>query len=426
LTSLSVKTAKALPESGLTGLEVAKKVSVSPEGESEILAVSATDQDPAFATTLANEFATQFVDFSREIENDKVVRAQKLAEAQFAGLSEGEQNGSKGHTLEQRILELETLSSIQTGRAEVAQTATEPESQSSPNTKKNVALGLVVGILLAIAAIFLREQLDRRIRTAEELEDLYGAPVVAGVPESKNGGLDDVAVSEAILMLRANLRYIGPTGDRSSLLLTSAGPEEGKTMVAWSLAQAEAAAGERVLLIEADMRRPSLTRISGTRSADGLGLVLAGGAEPADAIRSLNDVDVLAAGPPPPNPSELLDSKQMTKLLDWSEAHYDRVIIDTPPAGVVADAVPLFGKVGAVLVVGRLRQATRDGVKDLSELLLRLDAPFVGIVANGVPRPAKSSYYQPYQPSSAEEALPQSAVNGSVARPKDTRSKTRD
>lgn len=422
LTSLSVRTAKALPEAHLTGLQVEEKVSVTPEGESELLAASATDSDPAFATTLANEFATQFVEFSREIETAKVERAQQLAEAQFAGLSEAEQTGTKGRTLEKRIIELETLAAIQTGRAEVAQAATEPESPSSPNTKKDVALGLVVGILLAIAAIFLREQLDRRIRTTEELEELYEAPAVASLPESKEGGgLGDVAVGEAVLMLRANLRYIGPSEDHRSLLLTSAGPREGKTMVAWSLAQAEAAAGERVLLVEADLRRPSLSRVAGLSGVDGLGLVLAGGAKPTEKIRTMNGVDVLAAGSPPPNPGDLLDSQRMSKLLEWAEANYDRVIVDTPPAAVVADAVPLFGKVGAVLVVGRLRHATRDGAETLRDQLRRVNAPFVGLVVNGAPRPAKSSYYRSFNPATTPPR-DDDAVNGSVERP---RKKTR-
>jgi capsular exopolysaccharide synthesis family protein len=397
LEALSVRTAKGL-KSDLSGAEVREKVSVSPEGESELVSISATDPSPAFAARLANEFAQEFVSFGREIETAKVKRSQKLAEAQLEGLSEEERVGTTGRTLQRRIVELETVATIQTGRAEVAQPATTPESPSSPNTKKNVALGLVVGILLALAAIFLREQLDRRIRGPEEIEELYGVPILGTVPTSKaaaHGG-GDAAVSEAVLMLRANLRYIDGARERRSLLLTSAAPQEGKTMVAWNLARASAGAGERVLLIEADLRRPTLAEVAGTTSTDGLGLVLAGGEHPERAIRTIAGVDLLPAGPAPPNPAELIEGARMTKLLEWAESNYDRVIIDTPPASLVADAVPLFGQVGAILTVARLGHSARDAVEHLSDQLRRLHAPLVGVVVNGAPRPTETSYYRPW------------------------------
>ena len=393
-----MRTAKAL-NSGLGSDEVRERVSVTPEGESELASVSATDASPALAAKIANEFAEQFVAFGREIETAKVKRVQKLTEAQLEGLSEEERAGRYGRTLQRQIIELETVATIQTGRAEVAQPATTPESPSSPNTKKNVALGLVVGILLALAAIFLREQLDRRIRSPEEIEELYGVPILGTVPTSRaaaHGG-GDSAVNEAVLMLRANLRYIDGAREQRSLLLTSAAPQEGKTMVAWNLARASAGAGERVLLIEADLRRPTLAQVAGTTSTNGLGLVLAGGEHPENAIRSVAGVDLLPAGPPPPNPAELIEGPRMTKLLEWGEANYDRVIIDTPPASLVADAVPLFGRVGAILTVARLGHSTRDAVENLSDQLRRLHAPLVGVVVNGAPRPTETSYYRPWQ-----------------------------
>ncbi|MBS1843680.1 MAG: polysaccharide biosynthesis tyrosine autokinase [Actinobacteria bacterium] len=396
LTTLSVRTAKAVG-GGLTGAEVSEKVEVSPEGESELVSIAATDPSPVFAAKLANEFAKQFVSFGREIETAKVTRAQKLAEAQLESLSSSERSGPSGKTLERRIVELQALATIQTGRAELAQRATVPESPSSPNTKRNVALGLVVGILLAIAAIFLREQFDRRIRDSDEIEELYGVPTLGTIPNSKalaRGGTD-AAVSEAMMMLRANLRYIDAGRQSRSLLITSAAPREGKTMLASSLARASAEAGERVLVIEADMRRPTLAQVLKIAPAPGIAMVLAGAEHPETAIKQADGIDVLLAGPPPPNPAELLESNRMTKLLEWAEGEYDRVIIDTPPASLVADALPLFGKVGAVLTVARLGESTRDSVEQLSEHLRRLGAPLVGVVVNGVARPSETSYYRP-------------------------------
>ena len=398
LQALSVKTAKALPESGLSANQVSEKTAVAPEGESELLAVSATDTDPAFAARLANEFAEQFVSFSREIEAAKVRRAQKLAEAQLEGLTEEQRQEQTGQILERRIVELDTLATLQTGRAEIAQEATAPESPSSPKTKRNVALGLLVGILLAIAAIALREQLDRGIRDADELEDLYGAPVLGTIPVGKpaaSGG-SDPATAEAFRMLRANLRFLGG-GAPSSVLLTSSVPQEGKTMVAWGLARAETGAEQHVLVIEADLRRPTLAEVAGTTSQTGLGLVLAAEEDAQHAIRTVKGVDLLVAGPTPPNPGELLESHRMSELLHWAESNYDRVIIDSPPASLVADSTPLFSKVGAVIAVGRLGKSTRDSVEQLHDHLVRLHAPLVGVVVNGAGRPTETSYYRPWQ-----------------------------
>ncbi|MBS1886871.1 MAG: polysaccharide biosynthesis tyrosine autokinase [Actinobacteria bacterium] len=396
LTALSVRTAKAVGH-GVTGIAVSEKVSVSPEGESELVSVSATDPSPAFATLLANEFAKQFVAFGRELESAKVERAQKLAEAQLESLPEAEREGAAGRTLSRRILELKALSTIQTGRAEVAQRATLPESPSSPNTKRNVALGLVVGVLLAIAAVFLREQFDRRIRDPEEIEELYGVPNLATIPASKSasrGGRDPFVV-EAMMMLRANLRYIDAGRSRRSLLITSAAPKEGKTMVAWNLSRAAAAAGESVLLIEADLRRPTLAQVAGTTDGVGLAMVLSGATTPEAAIRAVGGVDLLPAGPLPPNPAELLEGSRMTDLLEWAEETYDRVILDTPPASLVADALPLLGMVGDVLAVARLGVSTRDSTEELRDRLRRLGAPLVGVVINGAGRPSERSYYRP-------------------------------
>ena len=158
------------------------------------------------------------------------------------------------------------------------------------------------------------------------------------------------------MMTRANLRYIDAGRERRSLLITSAAPREGKTMVSWAVARASAAAGKRVLVIEADMRRPTLAQVAGPPAGAGLGIVLAGAEHPETAIRTDRRRRPAPAGPLPPNPAELLENKRMTKLLEWAEGEYDRVIIDTPPASVVADALPLFGKVGAVVDRGAPRQ----------------------------------------------------------------------
>jgi succinoglycan biosynthesis transport protein ExoP len=399
---IAIRTAKALPNAGLDSDEVRERISVAAEGESELIGISATDPSPQLAARLANEFAEQFIDYSREVESAKLIRAQKLTEAKLEALPPAELEGQTGESLARQARELETLATIETGRAELAQRATAPEAPSSPQTKRNVALGVLLGIILAIGVVLLLEQIDRRIRDPEELEAIYGVPILGTIPESasiaRHDGLThpeaDPAAEEAFRMLRANLRYFNARSETGSILFTSAAPQDGKTVVSWNVAYAEAAAGQSVLCIEADMRRPTMARELGFSAEVGLGLVLAESLDARSAIRRIGGVDLLPAGPLPPNPGELLGSRQMRELLDWAHARYDRVIIDTPPATLTADALPLVRQVGGVVIVSRVKASTRDSAERLRDQLENLKAPMLGVVVNRTARPPRSSYYQ--------------------------------
>ncbi|HSR95355.1 MAG TPA: CpsD/CapB family tyrosine-protein kinase, partial [Solirubrobacterales bacterium] len=179
-----------------------------------------------------------------------------------------------------------------------------------------------------------------------------------------------------------------------SILITSSSSEDGKTMVAWNLAQTEAHAGKRILYVEADLRRPTLAEQLHLSSERGLGLVLAGSLDTTAAIQKVRGVDVLPAGPLPPNPAELIDSQRMENLLGWAEQEYDRVVVDTPPAAIVADALPLIKRVDRVLVVVRLRHTRRDAAEHLREQMTIIEAPVIGIVVNGAAAQADDSYYR--------------------------------
>ena len=196
-------------------------------------------------------------------------------------------------------------------------------------------------------------------------------------------------------MLRANLRYFDIDREVESVLVTSAAPGDGKTTVAWNLAAAAAGAGGRVLVIEADLRHPGLANSLGLRGSAGLSTVLAGEATLEATIqeipvqeqasgRGLRTVDVLLAGPLPPNPSDLLESDRMRELIADGERTHDLLVIDTPPTSVVSDAIPLIKQVGGVIVVARLAKTTREAALHLHNQLKNLDARVFGIVVNAV------------------------------------------
>lgn len=399
---VAARTAKALDKPGLTTEDVRGAVTVSPAGESELASVEATAEGPAFAARLANEVARQYISFSKEINQEKIVHAQALVETKLEELTPAERASTSGQDLEAKVRQLAALAAVQSGNAELAQRATPPSEPSSPKKTRNVALGILLGVMLGIGLALLREQFDRRLRDAESIEEVFDVPVLGTIPQSRaisntgpGGELIPTGMEgEAFRMLRANLRYFNVDRQITSILITSAAAEDGKTTVAWNVAAAEARAEKRVLFLEADLRRPRLAEHLGVDQDTGLSLVLAGVESSAAAIKNVQGVDLMAAGPLPPNPGELIESQRMTELLAWAEGEYDRVIVDTPPAAVVADAVSLFSQVDGVVIVSRLNKSPREAAEHLRDQLANTAAPLLGIVINGVASPADSGYYR--------------------------------
>lgn len=401
---VAARTARALGGRLDTGA-VAEAVDVTAEGQSDVASVSATDPSPRFAARIADTFAEQYLAFRRAADRAKIEEALTLVRRQLQRLSPTERTGPRGRSLESRGEELQILASLQTGNAELVQRAREPTAPSSPMTRRNVALGLVLGLLLGVALAFVRERLDRRLRDPQEAERIFSRPLLAVVPESSalaqagpacETGLP-ASEGEAFRMLRANLQYFNVDHAVRSVVVTSAAPGDGKSTVAWNLALAAASAGVRVLLIEADLRHPSLAASAEhLHPAPGLSTVLAGQTELVDAVQTISldqssdvstagrTLEVLAAGPIPPNPVDLIESQRMREILRRSENAYGLVVIDTSPTLLVPDAVPLVKEVSGVLVVTRLGHNTRDGLAQLRNQLDNLDARTLGVVANGV------------------------------------------
>ena len=426
LQRISVLTAEAIDQPGLTADDVSDKVEVTPQGSSDLVSVEATDESPEFAAELANTFARQYIAFRRNADRAKVVRAQALIDAQLGDLPPDVRASEVGEDLEQRKRQLEVLGALQTGNAELVQPAVAPDSPSSPKTQRNVALGLLLGLFLGIGLALLREELDRRVRDIDDVEEVFGFPVVGTIPQSRaitelgpGAELTPTGMEgEAFRMLRANLRYFNVDRDIRTILITSAAPQDGKTTVSWNIALADARADERVLLLEADLRRPAIAHNLGIPTPeDGLSMVLAGLSKPEDAIQNIHGVDLLPAGPLPPNPAELIESKRMGELLTWAEQEYDRVIIDTPPAAVVADALSLFSRVGGVVIVTRLLQSPRGAASHLRDQLVNTGAPVLGMVVNGVPAPPENSYYRPQEPVNSFPSAPASGSASSGSSP---------
>lgn len=398
---------------GLTGNEIATKREVAAEGQADVVSVSMTDRSPLRAAQLANTYAQEFIEFRREADRAKIAETQALIDQQLAGSSADQTGGDDTDSLRRQAERLEVLASLQTGNAELVQAAEPPRSPSSPRTARNVALGGFVGLLMGLGLAFMLERLDRRLRDSEEIEFTFGRPLLGAIPESREleraspslTGVPAYIESESFNMIRANLRYFNVGRPIKSILITSAAPGEGKSTIAWSLAAVAAATGDRVLLVEADLRNPSELATDDAESIPGLGVLLAGNADISDvrirlpvvAMRGDDELtrhmDVITAGPVPPNPTDLLESEAMQELITTSEERYDLVIIDTPPTAVVSDAIPLLKKVSGVLVVTRLGRSTRTALQQLRSQLENLDAPTLGVVVNSMKSPAAEYGY---------------------------------
>jgi polysaccharide biosynthesis transport protein len=383
---------------GVTSKAVQAKVDVKSEGQSDIVAVTATDSSAEFAATLANTFAQQYIAIRRGADRSAIRRAQRLVQRRLDDLGGDPANRRE---LQARADDLKILAALQTGKAELAQPATVPSSPTSPKPVRNGLLGGVIGLVLGLGLAFLIDRLDRRIKDVGELKETYGLPVLGAVPEiraprksasGKNGAVTPGPEWEAFRKLRARLRYFNVDRDIHSLLVMSAAPEEGKTTIASHLAIATAMSGQAsVLLLEADLRMPRLAERYDLAPSPGLAEVLTHEIPASEVTQRMPvprwssgyaEVDVIVAGAAPPNPSELMESRKMSTLLADLGASYDLVIIDTPPGSLVSDATPLVQQVDGVIVVCWLHASRRDRALHLRNELESLKAPTLGLVVN--------------------------------------------
>lgn len=255
-----------------------------------------------------------------------------------------------------------TTASGEVVKATVLRPAAVPDRPLTPDPVLNGALALLAGLGLGVGAILTRHFLDTKIRTEADIQAISDRPLLAGLRRIRNteGGLLVVAdaphspAAEEFRRLRTNLQFVDvTTGERHSFVVTSASAGEGKTTTAINLALALADAGAEVLLVDADLRNPSVASAMGLEGSVGLTTVLLRRATADEATQQWRDTSlfVLASGTRPPNPSELLGSEAMRRLLGSLLAQYDYVIVDSPPVGPVIDPVLISRLVGGLLLV---------------------------------------------------------------------------
>ncbi|WP_370250272.1 polysaccharide biosynthesis tyrosine autokinase [Nocardioides sp.] len=288
-------------------------------------------------------------------------------------------------------------------RVSVTRPAIPPTSARSPVPALNLTLGLVLGLLIGVALAALREALDTTIKDDGDVTEATGLPTLAHVPTNSDVSaqplLDatpsNTVWAESYRKLRTNLSYIDPDNPARVITVTSALPGDGKSLTAANLASSLGQSGQRTILIEADLRRPSLVRLLGVSDDVGLSTVVAGRVPLEDAIQSSDYFDAVVSGPIPPNPSELLGTQVFSNLIETLKASYDRVIIDTPPLVAVTDAAIVATVSDAVLLVAQAKRTKRMDLRRAHYGLRAVDANLVGVVLNQVP--VNSGLYYEYR-----------------------------
>lgn len=429
LGDMAAKTAARLGD-GLTAEKVAKGISIAGNGESSVVSVSATAASGMLAAAIANVYASEFVKEQQRANRQYFTTALTLVHKQLARLSPRQRVGGDGLQLQNRAQTLGLLAELGYGTVNVAQEALAPTSPSSPKTSRNTTLGVLLGLLLGLGLAFALERVDRRLKGPEDLEGIYGLPLLGGVPESvalaRSARGDPTALpapeAEAFNLIRARLRFFNVDRDLRTIVIASPASGDGKSTVAHHLSAAAARLGARVLLLEVDLRRPTIAQRLDIEPGSGLVDVLIGAVamdEATDSVRlkdtpgdalAARTLDVLTAGSMlPSNPAELLESHAMDVVLHQAKSTYDLVVIDTPPLTAVSDALPLLPKVDGVAIVGRIGRSRRDAAEALYQVLAGSGASLLGVIANG----SKSERLRGYASANVKEPrLAVASANG--------------
>ncbi len=311
-------------------------------------------------------------------------------------------------------------------KVSLVEPATARAVPSSPVPARNLAIGLLLGLILGAGLAALRHLFDTTIRTDSDVSEITEEPLIGAVHYDPRAGREPLIVesdpssprSEAFRAVRTNLMFVDAANHPKTILLTSSIPGEGKSTTIANLALTLAQSGSRVCLVEADLRRPRLLEYLGLEGAAGLTDVLIERADLDDVLQPYGSdrLEVVGAGAIPPNPSELLASDSMSRVLTQLSARFDYVLVDTPPVLPVTDAVVLSTKVDGVIVLVGTTIVRKEQLSGTLESLNAVDNTLLGLVLNRVGHKSSGGYGAGYYGYYDAEA-PQDSRRSRTSRP---------
>jgi capsular exopolysaccharide synthesis family protein len=393
-------------------------VDAQPEARTQLVIVRATGSSGRQAARVANAVARATVLVTRKEARQHFAEAATAQRRVLKALPTGP--GSDFFRLQQldaaaRFEELARVASPAT----IRRSALVPRTATSPHIVRTTILGALIGLTLGLVAAFVRDSLDRRFRTAREIAEDLKVPLLGSVPEGLLGGVPLKRKGtkrlsgrdlETFRIIRNNIEFLGEDPPPKVIVVTSALPEEGKSTVSTALATAFAIAGKRTLLVECDLRRPTLARRLGIHPGPGLTDYLGGDTAPADVLQIVDVSEgsdngstpqgaafaAIVAGPPAAHAVEVLRSKRCFDFFEQVREVYDAIIIDTSPLLSVADTLELLPVADAIVLCVRGSKTTREKLQSAKSTLEHFTDQPSAIVVTGLRSPEEATYYGYY------------------------------
>jgi polysaccharide biosynthesis transport protein len=457
-TEIKIIQSRAVEDAVRKKLGRVPNMSASAAGQTDVIAVSARSTNAKQAARDANAYARSYLEVRRKQSVDNFLSAGQQLQAKVNDFqrqvdsldrlavtsSPNTDLDAQRNSLEQQLSyyrqqldQLQVSAQIsQSGGGQVVSPAITPSSPVDPKPLRNGAIALALGLVLGVGLAFLREYFDDSIRTKDDVERTTGLPVVGLIPAVspwKNhqapylvtAAKPTSPAAEAYRTLRTSVQFLGLDRPIRSLVITSPTKQEGKTTTLTNLAVAVAQGGKRVILLDCDFRRPRLHEFFGLPNESGVTSVLLGTdtvAEAMQPVESYPTLALMASGPPPPDPSELLSSQRTRELLDALRSRCDLLLIDSPPVVPVTDPLVLAAVADGTLLVVSANQTTKRALRRAVELLTQVGAPFLGSVLNNVgPERAyaygyAAGYYHRRGRSMGKEPAPNGGQPGSSVR----------
>jgi capsular exopolysaccharide synthesis family protein len=393
------------------------KISVVEVGQTNVINLNASAPTPEEAAQVANLYAQTFVTYQQSAALRTLTGAEQQIQGQITAIEaqlkplERESAPSAGTTstisalanqeavLKEQLAQLEVTGAESPGGVELVSPATVPTGPSSPKPIRDGIIALVIGILLGLGAAFVAEFFDDKVYTKDEAERLSGVPVLALIPKVKRWRRSRTVLiakadpfssaTEAFRSLRTSLQFAGHEGQPRTILISSASGSEGKTSIVANLGVVLAKAGERVVLISGDLRRPRLAQFFGLEEDPGLTSVLVGQIDVQQALQPVLDVPglhLLGSGPTPPNPAELLGHSKSADVLRSLTINFDYILVDSSPLLPVSDPLVLASYADAVLMVVMAGFTTKGKLERACELLAQVNSSPIGLVLNEATR----------------------------------------
>ena len=422
--------AQDLPTTGFdVRSEVVDDAGTSVAAPGNIVSILATSEDPELAAAAAQAYADAFVAWRGErIGNqiDAAIDAIKVEMSDYTGVAK---ESSDYMFLSQRLRDLQILKATATGNFRVLVPATVPDSPIEPRPLRDALLGFAVGLLLGIGLVFLLEQFDTRVRRPDEVAAVLHQPILARIPrlsreQAKSPQLVTMAhpadpVSEAFRLMRTNLAFMDVDDKVKTLMVTSSLQGEGKSVLVANLAVTLALAGKKVIVVDADLRRPRQHRLFGLHNEAGGSTVASGSSgleatlQPVDVVPQNGDLAqadfaawvaatdavsrlwVLTSGPIPPNPGEIVASQRFAQILARLRKEADLVLVDSPAMLAVGDTSALASEVDGLVFLVDMDKARRPVLQAAADQLYRLPCAMLGIAVR-LPAGARSDRYAYY------------------------------